>query len=119
MCDITHLRGHGRPLAPPIVAVAPFATYHSFRMESDREVLFAAPNGTSAGRGSGARMGVACVIVGLITLAVFLPSLRNGFVNWDDDENFLKNTNYRGLASDNIRWMFTTFHYGPYQPLSW
>ncbi len=26
---------------------------------------------------------------------------------------------YRGLALSNLRWMFTTTHAGPYQPLSW
>lgn len=48
-----------------------------------------------------------------------LPALNGGFVNWDDDLNFMANPNYRGLAAENIRWMFTTFHMGPYQPLAW
>lgn len=55
----------------------------------------------------------------LITFLVFLPALRNGFVYWDDDVNFLQNSNYRGLGWVQLRWMFTTFHLGPYQPLSW
>lgn len=48
-----------------------------------------------------------------------LPALNGGFVNWDDDLNFLANPHYRGLAAENLRWMFTTFHMGPYQPLAW
>jgi tetratricopeptide (TPR) repeat protein len=52
-------------------------------------------------------------------LAVFLPALRNGFLDWDDSANFLENLNFRGLGWAQLRWMFTTFHLGPYQPLSW
>jgi len=55
----------------------------------------------------------------LLTVAVFLPVLENGFVDWDDKENFLENHNYRGLGWQQLRWMFTTFHMGHYQPLSW
>lgn len=51
--------------------------------------------------------------------AIFLPALSNGFVNWDDPRNFLENYKYRGLGPEQLRWMFTTFHLGPYQPLSW
>jgi tetratricopeptide (TPR) repeat protein len=58
-------------------------------------------------------------LIAALTFAVFLPSLRNGFVNWDDYENLLGNQNYRGLGWVQLKWMFTTFHLGPYQPLSW
>jgi hypothetical protein len=54
-----------------------------------------------------------------LTFIAFLPVLGHDFVNWDDNLNFLANTGYRGLSAENIRWMFTTFHMGPYQPLSW
>src|SRR2546426_11423167 len=59
------------------------------------------------------------LLVGLITFCVFVPSLQNGFVDWDDDKNLLNNLSYRGLGPEQIRWMWTTFHLGPYQPLSW
>jgi len=54
-----------------------------------------------------------------ITFFVFSGVLRNGFVNWDDDSNLLLNANYRGFGWTQITWMFTTFHMGHYQPLSW
>jgi Tfp pilus assembly protein PilF len=57
--------------------------------------------------------------VALVVIVVFLPALRNGFVSWDDEENFLENPNYRGLGLANLRWMWTTFHLGHYVPLSW
>src|SRR5262245_54117803 len=58
-------------------------------------------------------------LVGLITFVVFSPALRNGFVNWDDFETIVENQNFRGFTWTHLRWMFTTFHMGHYQPLSW
>jgi len=54
-----------------------------------------------------------------VTFIVFLPALKNGFVDWDDVSNFVDNWKYRGLGLEQLKWMFTTFHMGPYQPLSW
>lgn len=48
----------------------------------------------------------------------FLPSLQNEFVNWDDD-NFVGNSKAHGLAPAQLGWMFTTFEYGNYYPLTW
>ena len=58
-------------------------------------------------------------VVALLTAAVFLPALGNGFVNWDDEENFLANPHYRGLGWTQIRWMFSIPHTGPYVPITW
>jgi protein O-mannosyl-transferase len=58
-------------------------------------------------------------LVALITFVVFSPALRNGFVNWDDLETLVENQNFRGLTGSHLSWMFTTFHMGHYQPLSW
>jgi protein O-mannosyl-transferase len=58
-------------------------------------------------------------LVVLITFVVFSPALRNGFVNWDDLETLVENQNFRGLTWSHLSWMFTTFHQGHYQPLSW
>src|SRR5262245_8336366 len=55
----------------------------------------------------------------VLTFVVFRSSLAGDFLTWDDDHNFLTNPAYRGLGVENLRWMFTTFHLGPYQPLSW
>ena len=55
----------------------------------------------------------------LATWTAFLPTLSNGFVEWDDYENLINNQNFRGLDWSHLGWMFTTFHMGPYQPLSW
>jgi Tfp pilus assembly protein PilF len=55
----------------------------------------------------------------LTTFIVFLPALKAGFVNWDDEVNFLKNTNYRGLGPAQLQWMFANFLMGNYIPLTW
>jgi protein O-mannosyl-transferase len=62
---------------------------------------------------------VIAFIVGLVTFTVFIQALSNDFVNWDDHETLLNNSRYRGLGWTELRWMFTTFHMGHYQPLSW
>src|SRR4029453_18845453 len=49
----------------------------------------------------------------------FLPTLENGFVNFDDIENFLNNSSYRGLGLTHLRWMFTTVNLGGLIPLTW
>src|SRR3989441_325892 len=58
------------------------------------------------------------VVIALITCAAFLPTLQNQFVNLDDNDNFLDNPHYRGLAWTHLRWMWTT-HQGHYIPLTW
>lgn len=62
---------------------------------------------------------LAPLLVALATGAAFLPALSNDFVNWDDDKILTDNPYYRGLGWQQLRWMFTTFHMGHYQPLSW
>jgi protein O-mannosyl-transferase len=59
------------------------------------------------------------LVIFSLTLAAFIPAIQNGFVNWDDDHMIYENPFYRGLGWTQISWMFTTFHMGHYQPLSW
>jgi tetratricopeptide (TPR) repeat protein len=54
-----------------------------------------------------------------LCLLVFAPALSAGFLLWDDADNLLANTRWRGLGFEELRWMFSTLHLGPYQPLSW
>jgi len=54
-----------------------------------------------------------------ITFLVYLPSLKNGFVYWDDHVVLLENPNYRGFDWPRLKWMFTTGFMGHYQPLTW
>jgi len=72
-----------------------------------------------SGQAQPVRIGLALIILCLATLAAFWPVLHNGFVNWDDGTNIRDNLSYRGLGWAQLRWMWTTFHMGHYQPLSW
>ena len=51
--------------------------------------------------------------------SLFVPVLSNGWVIFDDDENFLDNVDFRGLGWAQISWAWTTFKLGVYQPLGW
>jgi hypothetical protein len=54
-----------------------------------------------------------------LAVIVFLPAVRNGFVDLDDDHNFIENPYFRGFGLQHIAWAWTTFRLGVYQPLSW
>lgn len=57
--------------------------------------------------------------LGLLTLAVFSPTLWNDFVHWDDQVNFIKNRDFRGLGPTQLRWMFSTILMGHWIPVTW
>ena len=71
-----------------------------------------------ARRDDGLRLWAPAFVV-LATFIVFSGSLTNGFVNWDDRQGLVGTTGWRGLGWTNLKWMFTTFDLGHYQPLSW
>jgi tetratricopeptide (TPR) repeat protein len=54
----------------------------------------------------------------LLTFLVYLPSLGNGFVNWDDPDNILNNMHIRSLDFSSLKWMFTSFFRGFWFPLN-
>ncbi len=72
-----------------------------------------------SGRSAARASWVIPLAIAAVTVVAFLPALRNGFVSFDDDKNFLDNPNFRGLGPAQLHWMWTTFHMGHYVPLSW
>ncbi len=60
-----------------------------------------------------------CGGVVVLTALVFLPTLANDFVRWDDHRVLVHNPHFRGFSPDNLIWMFTTQHMCHYQPLTW
>ena len=58
-------------------------------------------------------------VIIVVTIVAFLPVLGDGFVDWDDDKNFVNNPHFRGLGLEQLHWMWTTFLMGHYIPLSW
>lgn len=62
---------------------------------------------------------LAPAMVGFATLLVFLPSLENQFVHWDDEVHLISNPRFRGLGWAEVRWMFSTTLGGHYIPMTW
>src|SRR5499425_1180584 len=62
---------------------------------------------------------LAPAVLVLVTAVAYLPTLANGFVNFDDIQNFISNRAYRGLGWTQLRWMFTTWNLGGLIPLTW
>jgi tetratricopeptide (TPR) repeat protein len=63
---------------------------------------------------------IPAVLILLFTSIIFSPSLKNDFVNWDDDVNLTKNENLRDLSFENIKRIFnpaTGTIIGNYNPL--
>jgi protein O-mannosyl-transferase len=58
-------------------------------------------------------------VVAAIVAVIFAPAIGNGWVNWDDRENFVDNPHFRGFSSVHLRWMFTTTQMGHYIPVTW
>jgi protein O-mannosyl-transferase len=77
------------------------------------------PSRARSAPGRDRRTWLVAVPLVLLVIVAFLPALRNGFVDWDDEANFLRNSQYRGLGWPQVRWAFTTFLLGVYQPLGW
>lgn len=65
-----------------------------------------------------AQLACAAAAIGAITLLVYLPAVENGFVNWDDQRNFLENTNFRGLGPQQLKWIWGALDAGFYIPVT-
>lgn len=56
--------------------------------------------------------------ISLITFATYLPSLQNGFVNWDDDAYVYENQNIRSINFIFLKWIFTAEANPTWHPLT-
>ncbi len=65
------------------------------------------------------RVWLVAIPLAFFVIYAFIPVIHNGFVLWDDKENFLENPYFRGLAAAQVKWAWTTFWVGAYQPLAW
>ncbi|HUN81994.1 MAG TPA: tetratricopeptide repeat protein [Phycisphaerae bacterium] len=74
-----------------------------------------AANGEPAGKYPAAIVGLLI----LVSVVAFLPALRGEFLNWDDDRNFVENETFRGVGLEQLRWAWSTYHLGVWQPLAW
>lgn len=58
------------------------------------------------------------LLVLIITSVTFYPSLKNGFVNLDDDVYVTGNENIRSISWENINKIFTSSYFGNYHPVT-
>lgn len=58
------------------------------------------------------------LIPALLTFIVYLPSLGNGFVNWDDPTYVLENAYIRSLGPEFFKFAFTSFYFSNWHPLT-
>ena len=59
-------------------------------------------------------------MLALVTLAVYLPVTRDGFLNYDDDDYVTNNRVVEnGLTWSGVKWAFTTWHASNWHPLTW
>src|SRR3954471_11488851 len=60
-----------------------------------------------------------CLVLGFITLALYLPSLRFGFIGYDDQQYVTENPHVQtGLTAKGAVWAFGD-HAGNWHPLAW
>ncbi len=57
--------------------------------------------------------------VALATLLVYLPALRNAFVDWDDDVYIFANPYLKAPAFGFVKWALSTIRAGSWHPLTW
>ena len=60
------------------------------------------------------------LLLALVTLAVYLPVVNNGFILYDDGDYVTQNRMVQGgLTFEGIKWAFTTFDAANWHPLTW
>jgi len=60
------------------------------------------------------------LLLALLTLAIYLPVARHGFILYDDGDYVTDNPMVRnGFTLAGIKWAFTTFHSANWHPLTW
>jgi tetratricopeptide (TPR) repeat protein len=57
--------------------------------------------------------------VSLITFIIYLPTLRNEFVMWDDSRYIFENSHIRSFDMALFKWAFCDFYAGNWHPLTW
>jgi protein O-mannosyl-transferase len=62
---------------------------------------------------------ILAILVSLLTFAIYLPALRNGFVEFDDNLYIYDNLHIRSLNMTFLRWSFFAFYAGNWHPLTW
>ena len=104
-----------------------FFTHHASRIKIDFP-----PDLPNTGRSNGrttkkiadgsimSRPRLTALLLALVTLLVYLPATRNGFVIYDDEDYITANRVVQnGLSWDGVKWAFTTDHSDNWHPVTW
>lgn len=70
-------------------------------------------------RSSNKKLYIFATAIAFAAILVYLPSLQNGFVNWDDESYISNNPYIRSLDFQFIKWAFSSFYAGFWIPLTW
>jgi hypothetical protein len=62
---------------------------------------------------------ISAAIAAIVFVSFYAASPPAAFLQWDDAANLLNQDKWRGLSWAHLKWMWSTRHYGPWQPLSW
>ena len=62
---------------------------------------------------------VGAILIFLLTFIVYIPALKNEFINWDDPRYVYENRNIHSLNFQSLYWMLTSFHASNWHPLTW
>jgi len=63
---------------------------------------------------------VLCLLLMVVTLAVYNPVNRNAFVNFDDDHYITQNPHVvAGLRWDTVKWALSNYYEANWHPLTW
>ena len=77
------------------------------------------PSARPGRRSCGVRV-LLCLLLAVMTLAVFLPVARHGYVNYDDSDYVTANAHVQsGLKWENVVWAFKSGHASNWHPLTW
>jgi len=63
-------------------------------------------------------LGLVLLTVVLVTLVSLYPTVRNGFVNWDDSQYVIENEAITSLTPAHVARIFSSFYVGAYVPLT-
>ena len=63
---------------------------------------------------------ILCLLLALVTLAVYNPVIHNAFINLDDNGYVTDNQHVQaGLTSATLKWALTSFECDNWHPLTW
>jgi hypothetical protein len=61
-----------------------------------------------------------CILLGAVTLAVYLPVRKHEFVMYDDDVYVTNNSHVKsGLSWEGVKWALASGHASNWHPLTW